>query len=309
MNDFETRVEAGDPSALYATSFEVLQLNLGLRCNQTCAHCHQSSSPARTEVMPDAIVDAVIERAARLRPGLVDVTGGAPELHPRCLALVAALRGEGLEVQVRTNLTVLLEPGLEDLPERWAGEGVRVLASMPSWDPLLVERQRGEGTYEASIEALRRLNAVGYGTTERLRLDLACNPAGASMPGPASELEARFRRELEARRGVRFHGLRVITNMPLGRFRQSLGEAGELRAYQRALAAAFNPATLARLACRTTIVVAWDGTLYDCDFNVGAGLLVRGDRRTVADLDESLATRRIAFGPHCFACTARAGSS
>jgi radical SAM/Cys-rich protein len=309
MNEFESRIEAVDPSALLATSFEVMQLNLGLRCNQACAHCHQSSSPARTEAMPDAIVDAVIDRAARLRPGLVDVTGGAPELHPRCRALVSALRGAGLEVQVRTNLTVLLEPGHEDLPARWAADGVRVLASLPSWDPLVVERQRGAGTFAASLEALRRLNALGYGTTERLRLDLACNPVGAGLPGAARELEARFHRELEARHGVQFHALRVITNMPLGRLREALGEAGELRAYQGALAAAFNPATLPRLACRTTIVVAWDGALYDCDFNLGAGLQVRGDRRTVADLDEGLATRRIAFGPHCFACTARAGSS
>lgn len=307
MNEFESRVNAVDSTALLASRVEVLQLNIGLRCNLACTHCHQSSSPRRTEAMSDAVLDAALRTAGHLRPALVDLTGGAPELHPRIRDIAVSLRGMELEVQVRTNLTVLLEPGCEDLPELWARHGVRILASLASWDPGQAERQRGEGTFSPSIEVLRRLNAIGYGTTDRLPLDIASNPDGARLPGPADELESRFRRELEQRHGVRFHSLRVLTNMPIGRFRDQLG-AGR-GAYLDALRAAFNPATLQRLACRTSLVVAWDGTLYDCDFNIGARLPVRGERRTVLDYDDALATRRIAFGAHCFACTAQAGSS
>lgn len=307
MNEFESRISAVDPTALLATRVELLQLNLGLRCNLTCVHCHQSSSPERTEAMSGPIVEAALRTARRLRPALVDLTGGAPELHPDIRDIVASLRGMGLEVQVRTNLTVLLEPGCEDLPGLWAKHGVRLLASLASWDPRLVERQRGAGTFSSSIEALRRLNATGYGTTDRLRLDLASNPAGAALPGPADEIESCFRRELNQRHGIRFDSLRVLTNMPIGRFSADLG-AGR-QAYLDSLRAAFNPTTLQRLACRTSLVVAWDGALYDCDFNLGARLPVRGDRRTVFDYDDALTTRQIAFGAHCYGCTAQAGSS
>lgn len=307
MNEFERRVHAVDPSALYATRVELLQLNVGLRCNLACSHCHQSSSPDRTEEMSDAVIDASLEAADRQRPALVDITGGAPELHPRIRHIASALRGMGLEVQVRTNLTVLLDPACEDLVELWARHGVRLLASLPSWESEQAERQRGEGTFLAGIEVLRRLNAVGYGTTDRLQLDLASNPDGASLPAPAEEFETRFRRELEQRHGIRFDHLRVLTNMPIGRFRADLG--AERQAYLDCLRAGFNGATLPHLACRTSLVVSWDGSIYDCDFNLGARLPVRDLPRTVLDYDGSLATRRIAFGSHCFGCTAQAGSS
>jgi len=307
MNEFESRVSAANPAALLTTRVDLLQLNVGLRCNLACVHCHQSSSPTRTEVMSDVVVEAALRLAQRLRPSLVDITGGAPELHPGIRELVPRLREMGLAVQVRTNLIVMQEPGHADLPGLWARHGVRLLASLASWDPALAEQQRGPGTFSASIAVLRQLNALGYGTTDGLRLDIANNPDGACLPPPAAELESTFRLELERRHGVRFHSLRTLTNMPIGRFRAGLGTGRS--AYLDMLRAAFNPATLSRLACRTSLVVAWDGTLYDCDFNVGARLPVRGDRRSVLDFDDALTTRRIAFGAHCFGCTAQAGSS
>lgn len=309
MNEFESRVHAADPNALYATGAEVLQVNVGLRCNMRCTHCHQSSSPERTEQMDDATLAATLALARRLQPSLVDVTGGAPELHPGIRDFVVALRTAGLPVQLRTNLTVLDELGCRDLPDLWAQHGVGLLASLPSPDDEPTARQRGARALARSIAVLRRLNELGYGVTDRLRLDIAANPDGTELPDAPDASETRFRRELAQRWGVRFHRLRTLTNMPIGRFRESLLDAGCYTGYVQTLAEAFNPATLPLLACRTTLVVGWDGRLCDCDFNLGAGLPVRGDRRRVADVDETLLARRIAFGPHCFACTARAGSS
>ncbi|MBW2526262.1 MAG: arsenosugar biosynthesis radical SAM protein ArsS [Deltaproteobacteria bacterium] len=307
MNEFESRVHEANPEALYATGVELLQLNVGLRCNMTCAHCHQSSSPLRTEQMSDAIVDAALRLAQQLQPELVDITGGAPELHPRIRNLAVDLRSRGLDVQIRTNLTVLREPGCEDLPELWAQHGIRLLASLPSWDRAQAERQRGAEAFETSIEVLKRLNALGYGRADGLRLDLASNPDGTSLPTAADDFTARFRHELAERHGVEFNVLRVLTNMPIGRFRAELGS--DRQGYLDRLRGEFNAATLPRLACRTSLVVAYDGTLYDCDFNAGAGLPLHGAHRTVRDVDDTIATRRIAFAAHCFACTARAGSS
>lgn len=308
-NEFESRVASVDPAALRATAVEVLQLNVGLRCNMRCSHCHQSSSPDRTETMSDEVLAAALDLARSLRPRLVDVTGGAPELHPRIRELVAALRGADLEVQVRTNLTVLLEPGCADLPAIFARLGVRLLASLPSAEPALVGRQRGDAAFDRSIIALRTLNALGYGGGSSLRLDLASNPDGATIPDRTVDVEASLRRELAARYGVRFDALVVLTNMPIGRFGAQLAAEGDRGAYLDALRAAFNPAAVPRLACRTTLVVAWDGHLYDCDFNLGAGLPLRAGDRTVFDWSDDLAKRPIAYGVHCFACAANAGSS
>ncbi len=305
MNDFEARVAAVDPAALHATAIEVLQLNLGPRCNMRCEHCHQAGSPERSESMTEEVLAASLALARRLRPHLVDVTGGAPELHPRLRELVAALRDAGLEVQLRTNLTALLDPGCQDLPERWAGLGVRLLASLPSWDPEVTARQRGRAAMDQSLRVLLRLNQLGFGMG-RLRLDLAANPDGPRLPEPTARLESRFRHEL-GRHGVRFDSLAVLTNVPVGRLAATLGSAGR-RAYLEALRGAFNPTTVPRLACRRTLCVGWDGRLYDCDFNLGAGLAVVGGR-TVHDFDDGLIGRRLALAPHCYACTAQAGSS
>jgi radical SAM/Cys-rich protein len=309
MNEFESRIASVDRAALYARAIEVLQLNVGLRCNLRCTHCHQSSSPERTETMSDEVFGAALALARAFRPRLVDLTGGAPELHPRIREHVAALREASLEVQVRTNLTVLLEPGCEDLPARFARLGVRLLASLPAPSSELVERQRGSGVLESSVAVLRTLNALGYGMGTGLRLDVASNPDGTQLPEAQSGFESAFRRALAETYGVRFDALVVLTNLPLGRFGAELTAAGERSVYLEALRRAFNPATVPLLACRSTLAVAWDGALYDCDFNLGAGLPVRGEQRSVLGPWDALATRPIAFGLHCFACTAKAGSS
>jgi radical SAM/Cys-rich protein len=308
MNQFERLVHDVDAAALHATGIDLLQLNVGLRCNEACSHCHHSSSPTRTEQMSDDVFAAALALARRLGSVLVDVTGGAPELHPRIRHFVEALRGAGLAVQVRTNLSALLEPDARDLPELFARLGVRLLASLPCWEPGAGPRHRPVAIATA-IAAMRRLNALGYGAGHGLVLDLAYNPEGTSLPEPQEALAARLREGLRQRFDLRFDDLRALTNMPIGRFGASLSTNGGRHAYVAALAAAFNPATVAKLACRRSLVVAWDGTLWDCDFNLGAGLRLTREPRTVESFDEDVVTRRIAFGPHCFACTAQAGSS
>jgi radical SAM/Cys-rich protein len=306
MNEFERRVSEVDPRALHAAGIELLQLNVGLRCNEACAHCHHSSSPTRTEQMGDEVFAAALALARRLGPVLVDVTGGAPELHPRIRSFVAALRDAGLAVQLRTNLSALLEPCAEGLPELFARLGVRLLASFPSWEPGAAPHHRRVALATA-VEAMRRLNALGYGAGQGLVLDLATNPDGTALPEREAELTARARAHLRQRFGVCFDELRVLTSMPIGRLGAALG-AGR-HAYITELAGSFNPATVSKLACRRSLVVAWDGTLWDCDFNLGAGLRLTREPRTVAAFADDVITRRIAFGPHCFACTAQAGSS
>lgn len=307
--DIEDRIGAVRPAALTAERLDVLQVNVGLRCNMACTHCHQCCGPGRTEQMSPETMAATVEVARRAQPALVDVTGGAPELYPRIRELVGALRADGHAVQLRTNLTALDEPGCADLPALWARHGVRLLASLPSPDAATTDGQRGERTFARCIVVLRRLNALGFGTTEALRLDLAANPTGAALPASGPERETVFREQLASREGVRFHELRTLTNMPLGRFRRALERSGELTAYLTKLEAAFNPATLRRLACRSTLAVGWDGRLFDCDFNLAADLPVCGDRRTVDEYDDSVLTRPLALGTHCYACTAQAGSS
>jgi radical SAM/Cys-rich protein len=276
----------------------------------TCAHCHQSCSPSRAEEMPETVFEDARAAAARLRPALVDLTGGAPELHPRIREMVDALASDGHAVQLRTNLTALLLPECADLPGFLSARCVRLIASLPSLDAHAFEDQRGAGSFEASIEAMRVLNALGYGAGDGLVLDIAHNPPGVELPEDQETLEARFRTELALRFGVSFDRLVASTNVPVGRFRARLRAARAEAAYLDALRCAFNPDTVGLISCRDQAVVAWDGTLWDCDYNLGAGLPPRaGTSRTVSELDESFATRRIAFGPHCFACTAAAGSS
>lgn len=304
---FDAQVNAVDPEALTATGLSVLQLNLGLRCTLSCRHCHQSASPQRTETMSQEVFEASLRAARRFRPDLIDVTGGAPELHPHFRAWLSAFHSEGLRVQVRTNLTVLLLPDFDDLPDLFASLGVQILASFPSFSVEAVDSQRGPGTFAASLEALRRLNRVGY-ATGGLRLDLAANPPGPELPGPVQPFEAQLRQTLAEGHGLRFDGLRMLANMPIGRFGAELRRTGGYRPYLDRLRASFNPATVPLLACRTSLVVNWDGALYDCDFNLGAGLPVRS-ASTIHDIDDGILTRRVACAVHCFACTARAGSS
>jgi radical SAM/Cys-rich protein len=308
---FARRVAAAH-GELRAAAVATLQINVGKKCNQACRHCHVDASPLRTEVMPDQIVDACLDVLARTPEiAILDVTGGAPELHPRFRAIVSRARALGKAVVVRHNLTVQFEPGQQDLPEFFGAHAPEVICSLPHYTEDATDRQRGRGVYAQSIAALRRLNAVGYGRGDGLVLTLVSNPVGAFLPPPQQDLERDTKAFLQQTHGIVFDRLFTITNMPIARFAQWLERARLLDDYSRKLEGAFNPATVPALMCRTLISVAWDGTLHDCDFNqmLDVGL---DDRcpATILDFDlQALARRRIRTDEHCFGCTAGAGSS
>jgi radical SAM/Cys-rich protein len=288
-----------------------LQVNVGKRCNQACHHCHVDAGPTRTEVMGDAVADRVVALLER-NPSIVllDVTGGAPELAPCFRRLVATARRLGRRAIDRCNLTVLLEPGQEDLAAFLAAEEVEIVASLPCYGPENVDAQRGQGVFEKSIRALRILNTLGYGS--RLRLDLVYNPVGAHLPPEQAGLEADYRANLGDRFGIVFHRLLTITNMPISRFATQLARTGEGERYMALLVNHFNPDTVPDLMCRDLLSVGYDGRLYDCDFNQMLELPLGAPRATtVWDVDDlaTLADAPIATGAHCVGCTAGAGSS
>jgi radical SAM/Cys-rich protein len=310
-NAFDLALSRHGLPELRAGTVSTVQLNLGLRCNLACAHCHLGAHPARTEMMTDEVIAAVLDRVAR-RPGLLfDLTGGSPELHPRLPHLIAELRRRGHDVQVRTNLAVLNEEPCRDLPAFYRDHGVRLAASMPCYLEANVRAQRGGGAFEASIETLRRLNALGYGSDPGLPLALVYNPGGPFLPPDQTTLEAAYRKEFAERYGIVFTRLLTITNLPMGRFLASLESTGRADAYREILRNAFNSATVAGLMCRGLFSVAWDGTLADCDFNLALGLpLAPSTCRNVRDFSwEAVEGRPVVTGPHCFGCTAGAGSS
>jgi radical SAM/Cys-rich protein len=296
---------------LCATGIEIFQMNLGKKCNQTCRHCHVDAGPDRREVMPDEVVDACLAALASTTIPTVDITGGAPELHPRFRDIVARVGALGRHTIDRCNLTILLQPAYEDLPEFLAAHRVEIVASLPSLNGRQTDAQRGEGVLERSIQALKRLNRIGYGTTPELRLSLMTNPVGAFFPADQRALEADWKRELRRRHGIEFDHLYTITNMPISRFLEYLVDSGNLESYMQRLVQAYNPAAASGVMCRTTLSIGWDGTLYDCDFNQMLDLpLDHGVPRTIFDFDAApLAARRIEVGPHCYGCTAGAGSS
>ncbi len=323
MNAFEQKLagrlvrERVTEPGLHASGIDVLQVNVGLKCNLQCRHCHLEASPARTEMMEWPTMELVLGSALQpctrtgARPRLVDITGGAPELNPHLRRFVEALRAAGIDVQIRTNLTVLLEPGMEDMPAFFRDNEVALVASMPCYLEENVRAQRGPGVYEESIEAIRRLNSLGYGTEPNLPLNLVYNPGGPSLPGSQKELEISYKLELGLHSGVEFTRLLTITNMPIGRFGDELRRQGTEEEYMKLLRDSFNPATVECVMCRSQIAIGWDGTLYDCDFNQGLGLPVdHGAPDHILDFDPSaLVERRIVTGDHCFGCTAGSGSS
>ncbi|TPW22038.1 MAG: Fe-S oxidoreductase [Elusimicrobia bacterium] len=304
---------AGRP-ALKPGALTVLQVNVGKFCNMTCAHCHVDAGPHRTaEVMTKATMEACLRVLDAAKAEVVDVTGGAPELNPHFRWLVDECRARGARVLDRCNLTVLLTPGREDLPEWFAAREVEVVASLPHYRRRNTDLQRGDGTFEKSLTALRRLNAAGYGTGDpRRRLSLVCNPVGAFLAPPQAEAEAEWKRGLKENHGLAFDRLIAINNMPISRYLDWLEASGNLESYMALLTNAFNPATLDGLMCRNTLSVSWDGRLYDCDFNQMLELESRPPRRSarVEDFDAAaFAARDIVVGRHCFGCTAGAGSS
>jgi radical SAM/Cys-rich protein len=308
---FAEMLERSGQGPLRTSGIEILQMNVGKVCNQTCRHCHVDAGPDRIEVMPDAVIDACLGILESARLPKLDITGGAPELHPRFRDIVARARRYGAHVMDRCNLTILLLPKYADLPEFLAAHRVEVIASLPSHNQRQTDAQRGAGVYESSLAALRRLNAVGYGRDPELQLTLVTNPVGAFLPANQAALESEWKEILKTRHGIDFNRLYTITNMPISRFLEYLIDSGNLDAYMQRLVNAYNPAAAAGVMCRNTLSVGWDGTLYDCDFNQMLDLPVDGGApRTVFDFDRAALDRRhIVVGPHCFGCTAGAGSS
>jgi radical SAM/Cys-rich protein len=290
---------------------DTLQINVGKRCNQTCRHCHVDAGPDRREVMPRVVLDAALEFLERERIAVLDITGGAPELHPDFREIIARGARSGAHVMHRCNLTAILLPNYADIPQLLAMHGVEVVASLPFYQERETNTQRGDGVFGESIEALRQLNALGYGTGGPLRLTLVTNPVGTFLPGNQPELEALWKRELLRRYGLRFDALYTITNMPISRFLEFLDERGRTIEYMNRLANAFNPHAARAVMCRTTLSVGWDGALYDCDFNQMLELTVHpGAPSTIFEANRArLEGRPIVTGPHCFGCTAGAGSS
>jgi radical SAM/Cys-rich protein len=316
MTRFDEALRAHGLVELRRGKVEVLQINVGKLCNQTCGHCHVNAGPGRKEVMTVETIDRIVEWLARTDIPKVDITGGAPEIIPGFRRLVDRVRALDRKIMDRCNLTIFFEPGHETLPEFLAENEVEVVASLPCYSAKNVDAQRGEGVFEKSIRGLQRLNALGYGSDPRLALHLVYNPLGATLPPPQEKLEATYHAELEEHFGIVFNRLLAITNMPIARFATFLKREGKYEDYMRLLAENFNPASVDGLMCRNNLNVGWRGEVYDCDFNQMLKMrwYLNGTRPfqelSLWDIDPAeIEDRRILVGEHCLGCTAGAGSS
>jgi len=309
---FEETMARASPDPLGAAGITVLQINVGKLCNQTCRHCHVDAGPDRTEMMPRDVVQACLRALDDGGIPTLDITGGAPELHPEFRCIVETASALGRRVIDRCNLTVTRLRNYRWVPAFLARHRVEITASLPYYQERQTDAQRGEGVFEESLAALRELNALGYGRPgSGLVLNLVTNPVGAFLPPDQRAAERDWKRELERRHGIVFDRLLTLTNMPISRFLEHLDAKGQTEAYLARLAQSFNPDAAAGVMCRTMLSVAWDGTLHDCDFNQMLDLPV-GENfpRHIRDFDAARLRRRaIALGPHCFGCTAGAGSS
>jgi radical SAM/Cys-rich protein len=312
LNPFD-RVLAQHRLRLRRDRPEILQINVGKVCNLTCVHCHVNAGPRRKEIMTRETIDRIIDWAGETDIPTVDITGGAPEMIPDFRYLITRIRKLRLPRRIidRCNLTILLDPQFYGMADFLAQNRIEIIASMPCYQPKNVNEQRGEGVFDASIEALRLLNRLGYGIRSELPLHLVYNPNGDFLPGTQQELEADYQRELATHFGIVFNNLYTITNLPIARFASWLRRHGKYQDYLELLVTAFNPATVEGLMCRNTINVSWTGEVHDCDFNQMLKLPLGGNRRIYLwDLDPGdLEENVIATGAHCFGCTAGAGSS
>jgi radical SAM/Cys-rich protein len=311
---FDDTLARSGRGGLRTGALEILQLNLGKLCNMTCRHCHVDAGPDRLDaMMTRETIDACLRALDRTGAHTVDITGGAPELHPDFRYIVEEAVRRGKHVIDRCNLTILLVPKFRDLPAWLAERGVEIVASLPHHRKINTDSQRGDGTFEKSIQALRRLNEVGYGTGDpKRRLTLMSNPAGAYLGGGQAAMEREWKRELARTSGVTFDRLFVLNNMPISRFLEWLVETGNVNAYMELLVRAYNATAVDGLMCRNTLSVGWDGRLYDCDFNQMLDIECRmGDRPAhVSALDPmTLQSRPIQTARHCYGCTAGSGSS
>ena len=304
-----------DFPAIRRKPLDTLQVNLGYKCNQSCLHCHVGAGPNRTEMMDTATVDLVLQVLAQRGIQTLDMTGGAPELNEEFRRLVVQARALGVRVIDRCNLTILSEPGFEDLAQFLASQQVEITASLPCYSPANVDRQRGDGVFDRSIAGLQQLNALGYGQDAHpeLVLNLVYNPQGASLPPSQVELQADYKRELLKHFGIRFNHLFALTNMPVQRFGSTLVSKGTFADYMQLLRGAYRADNLGTVMCRSTISVDWQGHLYDCDFNQMLGLpapMGTPAQPHLADLlVHDITGQSIAIADHCYGCTAGQGSS
>jgi len=301
-------------NGLSRRTIDVLQVNMGRYCNQACIHCHVEAGPTRKEMMSRDIVAAVVRFLAGSKIPTLDITGGAPELHPHFDDLVESAAALGRHVTDRCNLTVIFEPGKNYLPEFFRRHRVEVVGSLPCYSEENVDRQRGKGTFDLSIRALQILNQLGYGRPDSgLILNLVYNPVGPHLPPPQEQLEQDYKRILNERFGIVFNRLYCLSNMPITRYAMHLKLRGEYDRYMRLLESNFNAATVEQLMCRNLISVGWDGSVYDCDFNQMLDRPIAdsaGRRLDIASLTlDHLGAPAIAVGDHCYACTAGSGSS
>jgi len=308
MNGFEAKLSVHG-LALRRARLQTLQINVGRKCNQACRHCHVDAGPWRIEMMGQNVAGRVGEWIRQYQPEIVDITGGAPELSEFFRFFVETARGVGSHVIDRCNLTIIEEPAYGDLPAYLAEQQIEVIASLPCYTAENVAKQRGAGVFEKSISALRKLNAVGYGST--LPLNLVYNPVGPKLPAPQAELETDYKEVLGREFGISFNHLYTITNQPIARFAEDLRRQGKTEEYMTLLANSFNPTTVEGLMCRTTLSIGWMGEVYDCDFNQMLGMqMSNGKPLYLWDVTpELLEGRSVRTGEHCFACTAGCGSS
>ena len=309
---FSTRLANQHVLPLRPATLDTLQINLGRLCNQSCGHCHVDAGPDRKEVMPKEIMQQCLNAVEKFNIPILDITGGAPEMVPHFKWLVESAHALGAKIMDRCNLTIIeANPKFAYLPEFFAQHKVHVISSLPYFSKSRTDSQRGDGVFEDSIRALKKLNAVGYGMEgSDLRLDLVYNPTGAFLPGSQVALEKEFKSQLLRRYDVAFNSLLCITNIPISRFLEYLIESGNYEEYMQSLSNAYNPATIDGLMCRSMISVDWNGYLYDCDFNQMLDLRVASRTQHIKDFDAAaLHDRDIVVNQHCYGCTAGAGSS
>ncbi len=314
MHDTLPLLEPSDFPAIRRRQLETLQINIGLRCNQACLHCHVNSNPYRKEKMSPETITQVVQFLQQDKVQMLDITGGAPELHPQFRELVYEARKLGVHVIDRCNLTIMDEPGHEDLADFLAGHGVEVVASLPCYTEDNVDQQRGKGVFQSSIRGLQKLNKLGYGEADSgLVLSLAYNPLGPSLPAGQVQLEKEYKRHLSDHYGITFNRLLTISNMPIKRFGSTLISRGQFESYMSLLKNAHRDDNLDQVMCRSTVSVDWQGNLFDCDFNqmLDLTMSVNGDAHMhLSDLlEKDISNAPIAVRNHCYACTAGQGSS
>ena len=310
---FAKKIKETGQFPLRPRKLEILQINVGYMCNQVCEHCHVDAGPDRKEIMTWETMEQCLEVIKHTGAHTLDLTGGAPEMNPHFRQFVEEASKAGIkDFIVRSNLTIIrANKKYHDLPEFFKKHNVHVVSSMPHWTQGKTDKQRGDGVFDASIQALKDLNAVGYGMPDSsLRLDLVYNPSGAFLPGDQASMEKDFKKALLEDFSIQFHDLFAITNLPISRFLDYLIASDNYEDYMYALVEAYNPTAVQNVMCTNTISVSWDGWLYDCDFNQMLGLKVASKVKHIKDYNEEvLSNRDIIISQHCYGCTAGAGSS